>query len=910
MQEDRIRALEERVSSLEKEVLRLSDYVISEIKDVNKASNYVIPKEIPEKEIPEKEKPICRESIKTEQEISLKKAATYDFKIYSGRVPEMEAEVSVKDKPVMETKGSQTVATPEAKNILVKENKISSEEKKSLKSGESFVGIYLIGALASLLIFIGAVFFITLIWDKISPQIKVICIFGIGFLLFGLGFRLSRKEKSPISSILLGTGTGLVYIGIFALDFAFGLIHHRVALCLCILWFVMILISHHYIQRFFNIIIAYIGAYIGFAAELIKLNTLEDATFLLIAMSIVALTIIFTLRKSKWYIFGILMDCLIYISFLYIPIFLTLQFGTYFNDFFIIEIICVGAITLLKNLWYYEMNVYRRKDESLVSAICYSWILCLWLLLRMDTIGDVTITWLQIAWVMLGIYVVQYIINALLYKEIYERLAYYHLLFIYISGGMILYDKIDIFSGSVGILLILFVQRYIGEKNTDGDKINKKYILLFLLIDNLLLYISIPRAVLLFVAIDVLGILYLVQSDERWRTSLRAKNGIISLLMFNAPFVGKHISVLILGSNFIGYSLVVIHIIAVICLALIYISGYLKNIKDKDGIEEKACKRYQVFKLWIQAVFVISTIGAYVNEYRLVGRSLMIICGLNILLSMFITYLTILENDAKSAETEGLLYLLRFILFIYKPQYLLCLALTNFILYAVGGKKEALSKCKLISLTGILVSYVIFGVYLVDTYDWDIHILALGAICGIVHLLILPYIKAYKPENMKHSPIPVYEEIFYVLGIIVLNTEYDSLIRVLLSLLLLIYTISLMRVKSEKKTGWQEALISIRFLALTWSVIHAFLNLEVYSVIYSVSGLMIAISSISLGFLYRLKGLRHFGLGLAILMVLKFILVDVRGTDSIFRVLSFIAGGILCLAISMIYHKFNKREEM
>ncbi|WP_429149753.1 DUF2339 domain-containing protein [Anaerotaenia torta] len=69
---------------------------------------------------------------------------------------------------------------------------------------------------------------------------------------------------------------------------------------------------------------------------------------------------------------------------------------------------------------------------------------------------------------------------------------------------------------------------------------------------------------------------------------------------------------------------------------------------------------------------------------------------------------------------------------------------------------------------------------------------------------------------------------------------------------------------------------------------------------------IVAIGSISVGFKLRNKGIRLCGLILTIIMVARFIVVDLNQENSITRVLALIAGGGLCFLISFIYNKLSE----
>ena len=87
---------------------------------------------------------------------------------------------------------------------------VPKQKQKSNKIGEVAVGKYLIGSLASILILIAAVSLVALVWGTLTDVVRLGLIAGAGAILTTLGFFLIKKNKNPITSIILGTGSGLL----------------------------------------------------------------------------------------------------------------------------------------------------------------------------------------------------------------------------------------------------------------------------------------------------------------------------------------------------------------------------------------------------------------------------------------------------------------------------------------------------------------------------------------------------------------------------------------------------------------------------------------------------------------------------------------------------------------------------
>ena len=62
---------------------------------------------------------------------------------------------------------------------------------------------------------------------------------------------------------------------------------------------------------------------------------------------------------------------------------------------------------------------------------------------------------------------------------------------------------------------------------------------------------------------------------------------------------------------------------------------------------------------------------------------------------------------------------------------------------------------------------------------------------------------------------------------------------------------------------------------------------------------------IRLGFTVRAPALRHYGLGLVLLMVVKSAVLDIAGQNSVVRILALLVAGLICFALSLVYNRFS-----
>ncbi|WP_390884186.1 hypothetical protein [Actinomyces viscosus] len=85
------------------------------------------------------------------------------------------------------------------------------------------------------------------------------------------------------------------------------------------------------------------------------------------------------------------------------------------------------------------------------------------------------------------------------------------------------------------------------------------------------------------------------------------------------------------------------------------------------------------------------------------------------------------------------------------------------------------------------------------------------------------------------------------------------------------------------------------------------------SVLMSVLVLLTGGACIVFGFRARLTILRHYGLTLVLLAVLKLAAIDTASQNSIIRVISLAAAGVVCFILSLLYNRYaqeQRREQM
>ena len=150
---------------------------------------------------------------------------------------------SVNESDIYKVKGKEWVRVSQENPSHPNRHPVSDQEpvkKVRSKLNEALVGRYLIGALASLLVFVGAVSLVALFWGSLTPLIKLGMLVSVGVILTAAGLVRIKKYNNPITSIILGTGSGLLFISILAANLAFALISSATAYLLAGIWSVLV----------------------------------------------------------------------------------------------------------------------------------------------------------------------------------------------------------------------------------------------------------------------------------------------------------------------------------------------------------------------------------------------------------------------------------------------------------------------------------------------------------------------------------------------------------------------------------------------------------------------------------------------------------------------------------------------
>ena len=175
-------------------------------------------------------------------------------------------------------------------------------------------------------------------------------------------------------------------------------------------------------------------------------------------------------------------------------------------------------------------------------------------------------------------------------------------------------------------------------------------------------------------------------------------------------------------------------------------------------------------------------------------------------------------------------------------------------------------------------------------------------VIGILELFILNTIRTPIARTYLQAETPSW-------GITIAGTVI-LLVLGILSVLALRDSIKLIIVKQKTGNEWYPLIISGYFVIILTQNLIAQFNLSFSNAAISIIYVLTALAWIVFGFARRYSLIRKFGLGLAILSVIKLFLIDLARLTQGFQIISYFALGITLIAISFIYQYFNKRLEL
>ena len=642
---------------------------------------------------------------------------------------------------------------------------------------EAIVGKYLVGIIASLLVFAAAISLVVLLWDTMSDALRFAIILSAGIAILSVGFIRLIRHKTAITSILIGTGAGLLFIAIAAGNIAFGMLNELTTIGLVLLWSAGLLISFRFSKLFFTSIIAYAGGLIALIFMLYNSKAPMDAyislVFMLIILGIFLVSTSLWMDKLKQYIAGIM------------SLVLPISYMTAFEGYRPIRIQSsfINTFTIPESLHF------------ICLLICCATIYGIYFYIKHSACDNIS-----------G--------PKSIALEITALTGYFMLLTTFDAdsiNGIFGLPNIARMAMVTGVLAVAFVFMY-------------KHVIISLLVLVLTATLTFSEIRGISESFPILGVLTLA-----------------TLFIKNARFNRKKIVTLcltcftFLGIIFIGRYHAYNENIAG---NLVYIVGSLCTVATV------ICLTYEKFRRG-ESLKLLSTIKiiAFAITTVLISR----------LISLIIP-------DIGSRIYNEVFY--------------------NTVLYT----------------TMAIISIAVFcsGFFL----DWRNP----GA---------FPYRnKAIKRYALDVPGIIAFSCMFLLFYAFLINIGSDNtpwyfrMINTISAIgILALQTYILMG--RFRKAPLASVATGILYLVFCWVFLYGWLHMGVGTLQASIVGMALAFGSIYIGYRFRLKALRLFGLVLTIVMTLKAITYDLSDSDGLTRVIALLIGGIICFAISVVYTKLE-----
>lgn len=672
------------------------------------------------------------------------------------RIEALEREVlTLKQGVMLETGGHKMTEKPvfkqaesSAKGTLKQMTAVKSVPKTD-KLREAFLGKYLVGALAALLIFTGTASFIGLIWRFLSPEVKLSFMSLVSLFLSGIGLWRVQKKKTPIAAVTLGIGAGLSYITIISANLAFHKIGNELTLVLAGIWSLVFMLSSRYSSLFFTLVIAQMGSFITLLLGLSYMEQSLDFT-LLTGFNVLISGVMIGLSRNnrpaeRLEVFG---SVLLSFSVLLIGWFTQFMTGNSLLNDAMMPLVVNLALFIGLNAIFDLSKQSKAQSLTLLPAL----LTMVMTALNLVCLNEAFFNWEPYLGLSLFFAVVclQMGYSQWRHKPLESKLTVFFVLCLTLTGMLLALDVYETPTGLVVIgVLVLALERLLESKHQG--------ILLSLLLgfDGLLLALTdLSSPLFLAIGFMQLGLMaYVLWYNQQLSgpEPHRLMKGLALVFMvFSSVALARHLTMLAI-SNVEAYVFLDLSFLLMLTfMALLWRVGFFSEVPKEEASGKTGFMRTAAYAL---------TTGLYFYGILL----------LNITDSLALKFVVTLGLTA--------------------------LALAQSWLFISGRQRQ----------NGIVGFWLVF-----------------------------------------------------------------------------------------------------KYLLLIWAVILSFADLGVASAIYSVSGLVVAILSISVGFKLSIKSIRLYGLVLTVMMVAKFILVDLSQENSIVRVLALVLGGSLCFLISYIYNRLSE----
>lgn len=160
-------------------------------------------------------------------------------------------------------------------------------------------------------------------------------------------------------------------------------------------------------------------------------------------------------------------------------------------------------------------------------------------------------------------------------------------------------------------------------------------------------------------------------------------------------------------------------------------------------------------------------------------------------------------------------------------------------------------------------------------------------------------------EKEKEGLFNIINTLMMILGLSMIHMDLHILIHLLVVLVTLaIFMLNSKNLLDKYPNGFGGAYVGIKFTIFMLVLLSAH---EATDYVLSIACFIFAVVSIVLGFGFKYKSLRVYGLVLCMISVFKLIVMDIEYADTLGYAISFFVAGVLCFGISLLYNFVDKR---
>lgn len=365
----------------------------------------------------------------------------------------------------------------------------------------------------------------------------------------------------------------------------------------------------------------------------------------------------------------------------------------------------------------------------------------------------------------------------------------------------------------------------------------------------------------------------------------------IDFALINLAYLGMLVLII---SKISSYAVLQISSIVIIIVLLA-----LNEIKFREFSDSVGRKVYQIFLIfWLTACWL----------------NLELLCqylGVSILAISFIIY-GFYKND-KLFKVAGLIEIIILLAYnTYEVSYFILGLITFAVLtYFIIKSKEQYS-LKIKNITYILL--LIFGLSYIRYW---IEVKQMMLLTSFIYCAVMNII-ASKSKFKTDFATGVEEEfttkltgiiniflMLFALHMIKSLKDYSAIIQsVIIFVSIALFTLNTSNLIRKYEGLSPGIYIGIKFTVLLLAILNTW---ETVNFVISIMCILFAMVMIALGFLYKQKSFRIYGLVLVMICTFKLVMIDVTYENSIGQVISFFVSGLLCLGINAMYNILDKK---